>query len=123
VEGAGVDLALQPDLIKAGFDYVLNQHPHTSKIARVSQQIGKLAEGRVRIPVTAAWLPDFCDEITAFPLGKNDDQVDVLEAFLRTVDELRHRLALWGKQGVFNSFGGGVTPGVQQLSCKVTVID
>ena len=42
----------------------------------------------------AFWLPDFQDEITKFPAGKHDDQVDSLSQFLKWATRSRSRVEL-----------------------------
>jgi predicted phage terminase large subunit-like protein len=46
------------------------------------------------LPKKAPWLSTFESEVTAFPNGKHDNQVDSLTQFLRTLDfgrgPLRH---------------------------------
>ena len=43
--------------------------------------------GRIAIPANAAWLADFQREVTLFPVGKHDDQVDSLSQFLKWIAE------------------------------------
>ncbi len=40
---------------------------------------------RVFVPKATPWLADFQDEVTKFPTGKHDDQVDSLSQFLKWV--------------------------------------
>jgi predicted phage terminase large subunit-like protein len=35
-----------------------------------------IENGFVHLPKDAAWLPEYLHELTAFPKGKHDDQVD-----------------------------------------------
>jgi predicted phage terminase large subunit-like protein len=39
-------------------------------------------ELRLHIPETAPWLAEYLDEMTVFPNGKHDDQVDSTAQFL-----------------------------------------
>ncbi len=41
------------------------------------------------MPKAAPWLMDFQDEVTKFPAGKHDDQVDALSQFLKWVSRPR----------------------------------
>ena len=49
-----------------------------SKENRVRAAIPLFLESRVYFPQTAEWLPDLIQELTAFPRGKHDDQLDAL---------------------------------------------
>ena len=50
--------------------------PGSDKYYRTSAQSVKFENGRVFLPKQASWLDDYIGEITAFPGGKYDDQVD-----------------------------------------------
>lgn len=50
--------------------------PGSDKFYRTSAQSVKFENGRVYLPRQASWLADYIHEITAFPGGKYDDQVD-----------------------------------------------
>ena len=41
-----------------------------------SQARGHIEAGRVLLPERAPWLADYVDEMSAFPNGEHDDQVD-----------------------------------------------
>ncbi len=44
-----------------------------------------LGQLRIAAAKAAPWLMDFQDEVTKFPAGKHDDQVDSLSQFLKWV--------------------------------------
>jgi predicted phage terminase large subunit-like protein len=46
------------------------------KVSRAESCTGMLEAGRVYLPADAPWLNDFLDELSAFPQGAHDDQVD-----------------------------------------------
>lgn len=48
------------------------------KMARARTIQGRMEQGKVFLPKDAEWLEKFMDELTAFPFGRNDDQVDAL---------------------------------------------
>ena len=54
--------------------------------ARVAQ--GMLKDRRVYIPSDAPWLPAFTEELSMFPYGKHDDQVDALAYAARSAADL-----------------------------------
>jgi predicted phage terminase large subunit-like protein len=43
---------------------------------RMHAQTAMIENGFVRLPKEAAWLAEYLHELTAFPRGKHDDQVD-----------------------------------------------
>lgn len=47
-----------------------------SKEDRAEDVLGHVASGRVLLPLYAPWVKDFVSEVTSFPAGANDDQVD-----------------------------------------------
>jgi hypothetical protein len=49
---------------------------------RVEAQTERLETGNYLLPTEANWLPTFCRELMAFPMGKYDDQVDSLLQFV-----------------------------------------
>jgi len=116
VENSGVGPALRSDLKAWGYMSVEVQSPKDNKVTRVMAQLHKLLQGRVHLPLEASWLKDFREEVIQFPNGKHDDQVDVLEAFLRCVDGVRRRLSANGLERVGRSFPGGMLPGVPQVT-------
>ena len=49
---------------------------------RLHAQTALIENGFVRIPEDASWLAEYLHEITVFPNGKHDDQVDSTAQFL-----------------------------------------
>jgi hypothetical protein len=49
---------------------------------RLHAQTAIIENGFVHIPETAAWLAEYLHEMTVFPKGKHDDQVDSTAQFL-----------------------------------------
>jgi hypothetical protein len=52
------------------------------KIMRLHAQTGVIENGFEYIPETAPWLAEYLHELTVFPKGKHDDQVDSTAQFL-----------------------------------------
>jgi predicted phage terminase large subunit-like protein len=48
----------------------------------------RLAMGKVYFPVNAPWVDDIVTEMMQFPVGKNDDQIDVLGLFGRMLNDM-----------------------------------
>lgn len=63
--------------------------PEGSKEDRMAAQSALIEAGRVFLPENASWIDDFRLEITAFPSGKHDDQVDSVSQFLNWVTRPR----------------------------------
>uniref|UniRef100_A0A6H1ZNA3 Putative terminase n=1 Tax=viral metagenome TaxID=1070528 RepID=A0A6H1ZNA3_9ZZZZ len=57
---------------------VVADDPDGSKVQRFVACQPMIEAGNVLVPEMAPWLDEFMDEITAFPNGLNDDQVDAL---------------------------------------------
>ena len=56
-------------------------------------QTGLIENGFVYIPQTAPWLAEYLHEMTVFPKGKHDDQVDSTAQFL---DWFKKPMPSWG---------------------------
>ncbi|MBV8506917.1 MAG: phage terminase large subunit [Alphaproteobacteria bacterium] len=66
--------------------------PEGDKIMRLHAQTA-LIENFVYIPETAPWLAEYLHEISVFPKGKHDDQVDSTAQFL---DWFKTPMPSWG---------------------------
>ena len=60
---------------------------HTDKVMRLHAQTTLIENGFVRIPEDAPWLAEYLHELTVFPNGKHDDQVELDRAVSRLVQE------------------------------------
>ena len=56
--------------------------PQTDKVMRMHAQTAMIENGFVYIPDAASWLAEYLHEMTVFPNGKHDDQVDSTAQFL-----------------------------------------
>ncbi|MDI6781406.1 MAG: phage terminase large subunit [bacterium] len=54
----------------------------TDKGSRLDAILAMIEAGRVYLPEGAAWVADFVDEMSSFPSGAHDDQVDALTQLL-----------------------------------------
>jgi predicted phage terminase large subunit-like protein len=77
LEDAGIGIGLRQQLRseRSGL-HVIGIRPEGSKTDRAAAQSAIIEAGSVLIPRKAPWLDDFRNELLAFPMGKNDDQVD-----------------------------------------------
>ena len=88
VERAGYGVAVLEELSGrlSMEDRCFNLHgmvPKTSKIHRMEQAMVAVTKGLVEIPQEAIGMPEFLNELEAFPTGKHDDQVDAFSQAVR----------------------------------------
>src|SRR5690348_9752281 len=82
IEDKASGTQLIQELISDGCHGVSRYQPTTDKVMRLHAQTALIENGFVRIPETAPWLAEYLHEITVFPNGKHDDQVDSTAQFL-----------------------------------------
>ncbi|MFQ5783598.1 MAG: phage terminase large subunit [Alphaproteobacteria bacterium] len=68
---------------------VIAVRPEADKLTRMSTASPAIEAGRLFLPEDAPWLADYEMEMTNFPNGANDDQVDMTSQFLRWVGSRR----------------------------------
>jgi predicted phage terminase large subunit-like protein len=57
-------------------------NPHKSKVERALLESPAMESKRLILPAEAVWLNDYEQELTSFPKGEDDDQVDMTSQFL-----------------------------------------
>jgi predicted phage terminase large subunit-like protein len=72
---------------------VARYQPTMDKIMRLHAQTAMIENGFVHIPEAASWIAEYLHEMTVFPNGKHDDQVDSTAQFL---DWLKTPMPCWG---------------------------
>ncbi len=77
VEKVGFQLGLIQQARRDGLP-VRELVPDRDKVARAMPATAALEGGRLLLPHNAGWVRDFIDEVLSFPMGRHDDQVDVL---------------------------------------------
>jgi predicted phage terminase large subunit-like protein len=82
IEDKASGTQLIQELIADGCHGVTRYEPKCDKIMRLHAQTGVIENGFVFIPETAPWLAEYLHELTVFPKGKHDDQVDSTAQFL-----------------------------------------
>jgi predicted phage terminase large subunit-like protein len=82
IEDKASGTQLIQELIEDGCHGVTRYQPTIEKIMRLHAQTGMIHSGFVHIPETAPWLAEYLHEMTVFPKGKHDDQVDSTAQFL-----------------------------------------
>jgi predicted phage terminase large subunit-like protein len=76
IEDKASGIQLIQELIQDGLHAVTRYQPQTDKILRMHAQTAMIENGFVRMPDAAPWLAPYLHELTVFPHGKHDDQVD-----------------------------------------------
>jgi predicted phage terminase large subunit-like protein len=82
IEDKASGTQLIQELIVDGCHGVTSYKPECDKIMRLHAQTAAIENGFVFVPETAPWLAEYLHEITVFPKGKHDDQVDSTAQFL-----------------------------------------
>jgi predicted phage terminase large subunit-like protein len=76
IEDHASGIALIQDLIEEGLSQVIRYKTVGNKEMRLHAQTATIENGFVHLPENAHWLPDYLHEMTMFPNGRFDDQVD-----------------------------------------------
>ena len=82
IEDKASGTQLIQELINEGCHGVTRYQPTEEKTMRLHAQTAIIESGFVHIPETAPWLAEYLHEMTVFPKGKHDDQVDSTAQFL-----------------------------------------
>lgn len=83
IEDTELGRALSQDLRRTGSLHPLLQSSRIKKQARLMAQAARFEAGQVFLPREASWLSDYLGELLAFPLARNDDQVDATSQALK----------------------------------------
>jgi predicted phage terminase large subunit-like protein len=75
IEDKASGTQLIQELVEQGLHAVTYQ-PQSDKIMRMHAQTAMIENRFVHLPKEAAWLAEYLHELTVFPNGKHDDQVD-----------------------------------------------
>jgi len=76
IEDKASGTQLIQELVADGLHAVTRYQPQSDKIMRMHAQTAMIENGFVHLPTEAAWLAEYLHELTAFPKGRHDDQVD-----------------------------------------------
>jgi len=76
IEDKASGTQLIQELIADGLRAVTRYRPQSDKIMRMHAQTAMIENGFVHLPQSAPWLAPYLAELTTFPNGKHDDQVD-----------------------------------------------
>jgi predicted phage terminase large subunit-like protein len=76
IEDKASGTQLIQELIADGVHAVTRYQPQSDKVMRLHAQTAMIENGFVHLPDTAPWLAQYLHEMTTFPNGWHDDQVD-----------------------------------------------
>jgi predicted phage terminase large subunit-like protein len=76
IEDKASGTQLIQELVEQGLHAVTRYQPQSDKIMRMHAQTAMIENGFVHLPKEAGWLAEYLHELTVFPNGKHDDQVD-----------------------------------------------
>ena len=76
IEDKASGTQLIQELTREGLYAVTRYKPQADKVMRLHAQTAMIENGFVRVPEKASGLAQYLDEMTVFPNGKHDDQVD-----------------------------------------------
>jgi predicted phage terminase large subunit-like protein len=76
IEDKASGTQLIQELVADGVHAVTRYQPQSDKVMRMHAQTAMIENGFVHLPKEAPWLAEYLHELTAFPRGKHDDQVD-----------------------------------------------
>ena len=93
IEDRASGTQLIQDLIEAGLSMVTRFKPEGDKIMRLHAQTATIENGFVHLPREAHWLAGYLHELTQFPNGRHDDQVDSTSQALAW---MKQRPPFWG---------------------------
>jgi Terminase RNaseH-like domain len=76
IEDKASGTQLIQELIQEGLYAVTRYQPQSDKVMRMHAQTAMIENGFVHLPKESPWLAEYLHELTIFPRGKHDDQVD-----------------------------------------------
>ena len=76
IEDKASGTQLIQELIEGGLSRVTRYAPDGDKIMRLHAQTATIENGFVHLPTEAHWVAEYLRELTIFPAGRHDDQVD-----------------------------------------------
>jgi predicted phage terminase large subunit-like protein len=97
IEDKASGTQLIQELVAEGLHAVTRYQPQADKVMRMHAQTAMIENGFVHVPDAAPWLAQYLHELTSFPNGRHDDQVDSTAQMLD-----------WFKRGVGPSSNAGI---------------
>jgi predicted phage terminase large subunit-like protein len=100
IENKGSGMSLIQDLRQLGI-FAIRIVPDGDKVMRMTRVTARIEAGAVVLPSRAPWLQDFRTEISAFPVGRHNDQIDALSQGLDRAFNYRVPVAATGRYSRF----------------------
>jgi len=91
IENKASGTQLIQELVGEGLHAVEKYEPTMDKIMRLHSVTSTIENGFVHLPDKAPWLGEYLHEVTSFPKGKYDDQVDSTSQALDSFKHTNHR--------------------------------
>jgi predicted phage terminase large subunit-like protein len=82
IEDKASGTQLIQELVAEGRHAVTRYQPQADKVMRIHAQTQMIKNGFVHVPNTAPWLAQYLHELTSFPNGRHDDQIDLTAQML-----------------------------------------
>jgi len=98
IEDKASGTQLIQELVAEGLYAVTRYQPQSDKVMRMHAQTAMIENGFVHLPDAAPWLAQYLHEITTFPNGRHDDQVDSTAQML---DWFKRRDGPTSNRGIF----------------------
>jgi predicted phage terminase large subunit-like protein len=95
VEDAASGSSIYQSLKNTGIAGLIPYKPSGNKVIRMNAQTPIMEAGFVHVPHQAHWLNDYMAELSMFPNGKYDDQVDSTSQALHVLNNVRVRGAAY----------------------------
>ena len=105
IEDKASGTQLIQELVADGLYAVTRYQPQSDKIMRMHAQTAMIENGFVHLPKAAQWLAAYLHEMTTFPNGRHDDQVDSTAQMLD-----------WFKRGAGPSSNAGIFELYRQMA-------
>jgi phage terminase large subunit-like protein len=83
---------------------ITRYQPQADKVMRMHAQTAMIENGFVHLPREAGWRAEYLHELTVFPGGKHDDQVDGIAIGFGAQMLVRDRWSLLSRRSAYRSF-------------------
>lgn len=112
IEDKASGTQLIQELTRDGFYGATSYCPSMDKVMRMHSVTSTIENGFVYLPDKAEWLAEYMHEMTTFPKGKHDDQVDSTSQALDWVRSCNH---CFGLIEYYKQIAGSMTPTGRQI--------
>jgi predicted phage terminase large subunit-like protein len=112
IEDKASGTQLIQELTRDGFYGATSYYPSMDKVMRMHSVTSTIENGFVYLPDKAEWLAEYMHEMTTFPKGKHDDQVDSTSQALDWVRSCNH---CFGLIEYYKQIAGSMTPTGRQI--------